>query len=115
MSARMMNLAYPLENKIRVPMTSRRVMATIRELNRVIACAEAQRSRLGPNELKWLLALRERRYALSLLLVARRIEASKQVVSLDRWRNGFKRPATRATAHGGGLAQWVEAGHGGAR
>ena len=112
----MMNLAYPLENKIRVPMTTERVLATLRDLNRVIACAEAQRARLGPNELKWLLALRERRYTLSLLLVARRIEASKKVISLDRWRNGFRRPvAPRSTARSGSLTDWVEAGQGGAR
>ena len=109
----MTNPEFPAENKIRVPMTSKRVMATIRDLNRVIACAESQRSALGVSELQWLLALRERRYTLRLLLVARRIESNKKIVSLDKWRNGFKQPL-RNEAPQGELARWVEAGQGGA-
>lgn len=110
----MANLEVPLENKIRVPMTSPRVTSTIRELNRVIAYAEAQRAHLGSNELRWLLALRERRYTLRLLLVARRIECTKKVVSLDKWRNGFKRPLNEPNKTEG-LARWVEVGQENAR
>lgn len=109
----MTNPEFPAENKIRVPMTSKRVMATIRDLNRVIAGAESQRSTLGVSELQWLLALRERRYTLRLLLVARRIESNKKIVSLDKWRNGFKQPL-RNEAPQGELTRWVEAGQGGA-
>lgn len=106
---------YSLESKIRVPMTSPRVTATIRELNRVIAYAETQRAHLGPNELRWLLALRERRYTLRLLLVARRIECGKKIVSLEKWRNGFKRPLGSDAQRNESLSHWIEVGQGGGR
>ena len=96
-------------------MTSPRVTSTIRELNRVIAYAEAQRAHLGPNELRWLLALRERRYTLRLLLVARRIECTKKVVSLDKWRNGFKRPLNGEPSRAESPSRWVEVGQENAR
>jgi hypothetical protein len=35
------------------------------------------------------MALKQRRHQLHLLLIARRVECRKKVVSLDRWRHGF--------------------------
>jgi hypothetical protein len=111
----MESLEIPLENKIRVPMTSQRVTSTIRELNRVIAYAESQRALLGPSELRWLLALRERRYTLRLLLVARRIECTKKIVSLEKWRHGFKRAINADQERAGSLSRWVGVGQESAR
>jgi hypothetical protein len=113
--AQMTSMELPLENKIRVPMTSPRVTSTIRELNRVIAYAEAQRAHLGANELRWLLALRERRYTLRLLLVARRIECTKKVVSLEKWRNGFRRPLNGEPNRTETPSRWVDIGQENAR
>jgi RNase P protein component len=74
---------------VRLPMTSRRVRATIRELDAVIARSEAERRVLDRDEFRAVMALRERRVELHLLLVARRLELQKKVVSLNRWRYGY--------------------------
>lgn len=66
-----------------------RVEAALRRLDRTIAQAEERLRRGIPGELRSLTALKRRRTQLNLLLVARRIEVKKKLVSLQRWREGF--------------------------
>jgi len=69
--------------------TTWRVEAALRRLDRTIATAEERLRRGAPSELRSLTALKRRRTELNLLLVARRIEIKKKLVSLQRWREGF--------------------------
>ncbi len=72
-------------------MTTHRVEAAIRRLDRLIDRAEHdERYCRDPGELRALIALRRLRTDLDLLLVARRLEAQKKLVSLARWRDGFR-------------------------
>ena len=69
--------------------TTWRVEAVLRRLDRTIAQAEERLRRGAPGELRSLTQLKRQRTELNLLLVARRIEVKKQLVSLQRWRDGF--------------------------
>lgn len=66
---------------------------TIRLLDRLIAEAERRSLQFSEEELRQFIALRAKRTGLHLLLVARRVECRKRIVSLVRWRQGFDAPA----------------------
>ena len=67
-----------------------RLEAAIRRLDRIIAEMEENGLLLDRAGFRKLLACRQRRTDLKLLLVARRIECQRKVVSLERWRYGFE-------------------------
>lgn len=73
-----------------VPMTCDRVRDTLRQLDRVIGRVEGRSGLLDVAEFRAYMALRQRRLSLRLLMVARRVELRKQVVSLNRWRYGYQ-------------------------
>jgi hypothetical protein len=67
-----------------------RLEAAIRRLDRIIAEMEESSPLLDRASFRKLLACRQRRTDLKLLLIARRIECQRKVVSLERWRCGFE-------------------------
>jgi len=71
-----------------MPNTTQRVKAEIAQIDRLIFDIEAkpQDKRLAWSHL--LEELREEREVLNLLILNRRVEASKPVVDLQRWRDG---------------------------
>jgi hypothetical protein len=71
-----------------MPGTTERVKAEIAQIDRLILDIEAkpQDKRLAWGHL--LEELREEREVLNLLILNRRVEASKKVVDLRRWRDG---------------------------
>jgi hypothetical protein len=70
-------------------MTTAQAEREVRDLNRLIAAAEAQTLRFGTEDWRAYLALKQRRRELKDILLARSIESVKPVVSLKRWRFGL--------------------------
>ncbi len=70
-------------------LTTVRLESALRRLDRLIASVEPHASQLHADEWRQFLALKQRRHNLRLILVARRIECRKPIVSLHRWRYGF--------------------------
>jgi hypothetical protein len=77
------------EKAARPAMVTWRIEAALRRLDRVIAAAEARSGYRSRAELRALTTLKRERTELKLLLVARRIEVRKKLISLQRWRDGF--------------------------
>jgi hypothetical protein len=71
-----------------MPGTTERVRAEIAQIDRLISDIEAkpQEKRMAWTNL--LEELREEREVLNLLILNRRVEASKKIVDLRRWRDG---------------------------
>lgn len=88
---------YPGERRVEVSaegdMPTTMVERTIRLLDRIITEAESRAPHFSEDELHHFIALRAKRTGLHLLLVARRVECRKRIVSLVRWRQGFDAPA----------------------
>jgi hypothetical protein len=81
--------ANSTDRAARPALTTWRVEAALRRLDRMIAAAEEWSGFRNPAELRALTALKQERTELKLLLVARRIEVKKRLISLQRWRDGF--------------------------
>jgi hypothetical protein len=73
-------------------MTCERVRAALRRLDSAIDRLEGRSGQLDTQAFRAYMALRQRRLALRLLLVARRVELRKRVVDFDRWRYGYQPP-----------------------
>jgi hypothetical protein len=75
------------------PLTCERVRETLRRLDHAIGRVERHAAMLDATAFRDYMALRQRRLALRLLLVARRVELGKQIVDFERWRHGYRAAA----------------------
>jgi hypothetical protein len=71
-----------------MPGTTERVKAEIAQIDRLISDIEAKPRHKRAAWSHLLEELREEREVLNLLILNRRVEASKKVVDLRRWRDG---------------------------
>jgi len=72
------------------PATMAQIKAAIARIDAAIDAAEPQSPQFNGADWTSFMALKQRRHELHLLLIARRVECGKKVVSLDRWRHGFE-------------------------
>jgi hypothetical protein len=73
----------------RALLTVAEVKDAIHRMDVAIAAAEPRDPQAIRTDWVSFMALKQRRHQLHLLLIARRVEACKKVVSLDKWRHGF--------------------------
>src|SRR5579864_3608072 len=73
----------------RVLLTNAKIEARIERLDDAIAAAEPNAPQFDREQWRELMAMKQERHKLYLLLLARRVERGKKVASLDRWRHGF--------------------------
>jgi hypothetical protein len=80
--------------KVPVPAltTVAQIKATIRRMDAIIAAGEPRAPQSDRAAWSSFMALKQKRHSLHLLLIARRVECRKQIVSLERWRHGFDVP-----------------------
>jgi hypothetical protein len=83
-----------METKVPVPAPLKvaEIKAAIRRMDAIISAGEPQAPESDRAAWSSFMALKQKRHSLHLLLIARRVECRKQVVSLDRWRYGFEIP-----------------------
>jgi hypothetical protein len=87
-----------METKVSVPVpvsapsTVAQIKAAIRRMDAIIAAGEPRAPDADRAAWSNFMALKQKRHSLHLLLIARRVECRKQIVSLDRWRYGFDVP-----------------------
>jgi len=74
------------------PATMAQIKAAIRRMDAIIAAGEPRAPQSDRAAWSSFMALKQKRHSLHLLLIARRVECRKPVVSLDRWRYGFDVP-----------------------
>ena len=70
-------------------LTNAKIEARIDRLDQAIAAAEPNAPQFDREQWRELMAMKQERHKLYLLLLARRVERGKKVASLDRWRHGF--------------------------
>ena len=70
-------------------LTNAKIEAQIERLDHAIAEAEPNAPQFGREQWRELMAMKQERHKLYLLLLARRVERGKKVASLERWRHGF--------------------------
>jgi len=75
-------------------MTVAQVKAAIKGIDAAIAAAEPNAPQFNGTDWQSFMALKQQRHELHLLLIARRVECCKKVVSLERWLYGFDGAAT---------------------
>ena len=80
--------------------TTAQVKATIKGIDAAIAAAEPNAAQFNGADWRSFMALKQQRHELHLLLIARRVECCKRVVSLERWLYGFDAAATIPEAAG---------------
>lgn len=73
----------------RVLLTNAKIEARIDRLDRAIAEAEPNVPQFNREQWRELMAMKQERHKLYLLLLARRVERGKKIASLERWRHGF--------------------------
>jgi hypothetical protein len=73
----------------RVLLTNAKIEAQIERLDQAIAEAEPNAPQFDREQWRELMAMKQERHKLYLLLLARRVERGKKVASLERWRHGF--------------------------
>jgi hypothetical protein len=78
--------------------TVAQIKAAIRRMDAIIAAGEPTAPPSDRAAWSSFMALKQKRHSLHLLLIARRVECCKQVVSLDRWRYGFDVPEPEVSA-----------------
>jgi hypothetical protein len=80
-----------METRVPAPALSTvaQIKAAIRRMDAIIAAGEPRAPQSDRAAWSSFMALKQKRHSLHLLLIARRVECRKQVVSLDRWRHGF--------------------------
>jgi hypothetical protein len=83
-----------METKVPVAALSTvaQIKAAIRRMDAIIAAGEPRAPQSDRAAWSSFMALKQKRHSLHLLLIARRVECRKPVVSLDRWRYGFDMP-----------------------
>jgi hypothetical protein len=69
--------------------TTAEVKAAIKGIDAAIAAAEPNAPQFNGADWRSFMALKQERHELHLLLIARRVECCKRVVSLERWLHGF--------------------------
>lgn len=74
--------------------TTAQIKAAIKGIDAAIDAAEPHAPQFNGTEWRSFMALKQQRHELHLLLIARRVECGKRVVSLERWRHGFDATAT---------------------
>ncbi len=74
--------------------TVAQVKAAIKDIDAAIAAAEPNSPQFNGTDWQSFMALKQQRHELHLLLIARRVECCKKVVSLERWLHGFDSATT---------------------
>jgi hypothetical protein len=73
-----------------VLLTVAKIKAAIQRMDEAIAAAEPHAPQFSGEDWRSFMALKQRRHGLHMLLLARKVEQGKKVVSLHRWRYGFE-------------------------
>lgn len=74
--------------------TTAKVKAAIKAIDAAIVAAEPHTPQFNGADWRSFMALKQQRHELHLLLIARRVECCKRVVSLERWLYGFEAAAS---------------------
>ena len=87
-------MLYVMDTKVPDPTLSTvaQIKSAIRRMDAIIAGGEPRAPQSDRAAWGSFMALKQKRHSLHLLLIARRVECRKPVVSLDRWRYGFDLP-----------------------